>query len=107
MNKCLTTSDLNEVNDYVSQLEARIDANANQIAINSEIRDQIVEVSTMPKQMQELSLNLLKLENNITENMRIVDNNTKRLDNFEVVLKRSEGIKDEMMAKQEVGELCF
>ena len=67
MNKCLTHSDLNEVNDHVLALIGRIDANTNQIMINTEIKENIIEVSHMPKQIQELSLHVLKLENIQTE----------------------------------------
>ena len=107
MDKCLTHSDLNEVNEYISQLSAKIEANYNQIQINSEIRESIVEVSSMPKKLQEVEMQLLTMENNWTEQQRAVDHNNKRLTGFEQTLKRSQNIQDDMLAKQEVGELSF
>ena len=62
MNKCLSHSDLNEVNENIEQLQRRIDANASQIKINTEIKESIIEVSNMPKKTQEISLNVLRLE---------------------------------------------
>lgn len=62
MNKCLSHSDLNEVNEHINHLQQRIDGNAAQIKINTEIKESIVEVSNMPKKTQEISLNVLRLE---------------------------------------------
>ena len=63
MNKCLSHSDLSEIHDHIDSLEARIDANANQIKINTEVRESIVEFANFPKKLNEVEINLTRLEN--------------------------------------------
>lgn len=67
MNKCLSHSDLTEIHDHIDSLEARIEANANQIKINTEIRESIVELANFPKQINDVVLNVTRIENNQTE----------------------------------------
>ena len=107
MDKCLSHSDLTEIHEHIDTLEARIDANANQIKINTEVRESIVEFANLPKQIQDMSLSVTQLENGQTDASRQLDQNIKRIDNIESTLKRSQNIQNEMMAKQEVGELSF
>ena len=92
MAKCLTTSDLNEVNDNINSLLHRIDSNSAQISLNTEIKDNIIEVSHMPKQIQDLSLSVLRIENDNVEKERKVANNKKRLDEMEKIFNRSQNI---------------
>ena len=50
---------------------------------------------------------MLKFENNQTEMDRKVEMNNKRLEELESTLKRSANIQDEVLKKQETGELTF
>ena len=107
MNKCLTHSDLSEIHEHINALENRIDANANQIKINAEVRETIVEFANFPKQINEMQLNVTRMENSQTDILRIFDQNAKRMDQIDNAMKRSQNIQNEMMSKQEVGELSF
>ena len=51
MNKIVSQSDLTEIHEHINSLEARIDANANHIKINSEVRESIVEFANFPKML--------------------------------------------------------
>ena len=107
MAKTLTQSDISDIKDQVESLSDRIETNSRQIAINSEIHDNIVLVAGLPKKLQEMSYSLLKIENNQTETDRRVEMNNKRLEELETTLKRSNSIHAEMLKKQETGELTF
>ena len=107
MTKILTHSDISDLKDQVENLGDRIDTNSRQIAINSDIHDNIVQVAGLPKKLQEVSYSLLKIENNQTEADRKVEMNNKQLEELETALKRSSSIESEMLKKQETGELTF
>ena len=107
MGKTLTQSDLTAVNDTIESLSDRIDRNVKQIFINSEIRDNIIEVAGLPKKLQETQFEVLKIEHNQTEQDRRVEMNNKRINEIETMMKRSDSIQNEVLAKQETGELTF
>ena len=107
MDKFLTESSLTEIKENAELIEQRIDQNVGHIQTFMELREQLTEFINLPRQHQDLNLTVTKLENSLTELQRQAKDTTRELEHIDQIHKRSESIQNEMLAKQETGDLNF
>ena len=106
-NKFLTESSLTELKENNEIIEQRIDQQAIHLKSILDMRDQMTEFINLPRQHQDLNLTVTKIENSLTELQRQANDTTRELEHLEDIHKRSEAVTNEMLEKQETGELNF
>ena len=107
MAKFLTEGSLTELKENNEIIEAKIDQNFVHIKSILDLRDSLTEFINLPRQHQDLNLTVTRLENSFSELQRQANDTTRELEKIEDLHKRSENIQNEMLAKQETGDLNF